>query len=323
MKKILGILALGAAALLHTHGAHAQAWPNKPVKWILSQPAGSGPDVISRYVAEHLSKALGQPIVIENRPGGQNVIGAQAAAKSAPDGYTFYYGTTAAIVTNVYTFKNLPYDPKKDFMPVAMIGKSPFLIAASPSANVKTLAEALALAKAQPDKVSIGTEGPKTFSGMLADMVASLGGAKFIQVPYQKAPEAIQDAIGGRIQLLCLPSAALIPQINAGRLTALAVSTPQRLPGLPNTPTVGDTFAGFEYTGWNILFAPTGTPAEAVTRINRELDRILRNPEVVERMLTLGSIAEGTGNPQAVGGFVSAEFERWAKIVKSLNIQAE
>jgi tripartite-type tricarboxylate transporter receptor subunit TctC len=323
MKKILGILALGAAALLQTHGAHAQAWPSKPVKWVLSQPAGSGPDVMARYVAEHLSKALGQPVVIENRPGGQNVIGAQAAAKSAPDGYTFYYGTTAAIVTNVYTFKNLPYDPKKDFMPVAMVGKSPFLIAASPTANVKTLAEALALAKAQPDKVAIGTEGPKTFSGMLADMVASLGGVKVTQVPYQKSPEAIQDAIGGRIQLLVLPSAALIPQIKAGRINALAVSTPQRLSMLPDTPPIGDTFAGFEYTGWHALFAPAGTPAEVVTRVNRELDRILRAPEVVERMLTLGLIAEGTGNPQAVGGFVNAEFERWDKIVKSLKIVAE
>lgn len=312
-----------ALVALSPHAAHAQAWPNKPVKWILSQPAGSGPDVISRYVAEHLSKAIGQPIVIENRPGGQNVIGAQAAARSAPDGYTFYYGTTAAIVTNTYTFKTLPYDPKTDFMPVAMIGKSPFLIAASPSANVKTLAEALALAKAQPDKVSIGTEGPKTFSGMLADMVGSLANVKLTQVPYQKAPEAIQDAIGGRIQLLCLPSAALIPQIKAGRIVALAVSTPQRLPMLPDTPPIADSFAGFEYTGWNILFAPTGTPAEAVTRLNRELDRILRTPEVAERLLAMGSIAEGTGNPQAVGAFVNAEFERWGKIVKSLNIQAE
>ncbi len=323
MKKILGILALGAAALLPAQFAHAQAWPNKPVKWVLSQPAGSGPDVMARYVAEHLTKALGQPLVIENRPGGQNVIGAQAAAKSAPDGYTFYYGTTAAIVTNVYTFKNLPYDPKKDFMPVAMIGKSPFLFAASPSANVKTFAEALALAKAQPDKVSIGTEGPKTFSGMLADMVGSLGGVKLTQVPYQKSPEAIQDAIGGRIQFLVLPSAALMPQVKAGRIQALAVSTPNRLSMLPDTPPIGDTFAGFEYTGWHALFAPAGTPAEAVTRMNRELDRILRTPEVVERMLTLGLIAEGSGNPQAVGGFVTAEFERWAKIVKSLNIQAE
>lgn len=304
-------------------GAHAQAWPNKPVKWILSQPAGSGPDVISRYVADHLSRSLGQPIVIDNRPGGQNVIGAQAAARSAPDGYTFYYGTTAAIVTNVYTFKSLPYDPRKEFTPVAMVGKSPFLIAAGPAANVKTLGDALALAKAQPGKINIGTEGPKTFSGMLAGMVASLGGVEITQVPYQKAPEAVQDAIGGRVQLLSLPSAALIPQIKANRLQALAVSTPQRLPGLPDTPTVGETFAGFEYTGWNILFAPAGTPPEIVTRVNRELDRILRTPEVVERMLSMGSIADGTGNPQAVGAFVDAEFERWAKIVKSLRIEAE
>ena len=323
MKRTLGILLLGAAALLPAQGLHAQTWPNKPVKWILSQPAGSGPDVISRYVAEHLAKALGEPIVIENRPGGQNVIGAQAAARSAPDGYTFYYGTTAAIVTNVYTFKSLPYDPKKDFTPVAMVGKSPFLIAAGPAANVKSLGDALALAKAQPEKINIGTEGPKTFSGMLADMVATLGGVKFTQVPYQKAPEAVQDAIGGRVQLLSLPSAALIPQIKAGRLLALAVSTPQRLPGLPDTPTIGETFAGFEYTGWNILFAPAGTPPEIVARVNRELDRILRTPEVVERMLSMGSIAEGTGNPQAVGAFVTAEFERWAKLVKQIGLQPE
>ena len=323
MQNLFANLLLGAATLLPLGSAHAQAWPAKPVKWILSQPAGSGPDVISRYVSDHLAKALGQPIVIENRPGGQNVIGAQAAAKAAPDGYTFYYGTTAAIVTNVYTFKSLPYDPKKDFMPVAMVGRSPFLIAASPAANVNSLAEALALARAQPGRINIGTEGPKTFSGMLADMVATLGGVKFTQVPYQKSPEAIQDAIGGRVQLLCLPSAALIPQIKADRIQALAVSTPQRLAGLPDTPTIGESFAGFEYTGWNILFAPAGTPPEIVLRVNRELDRILRSPEIIERMLSMGSIAEGTGDPQAVGAFVSAEFERWAKIVKSLDIQAE
>ena len=327
MKKLLFLLALAAAAALPTHTAHAQtqnpAWPNKPIKWVLSQPAGSSPDVIARYVGEHLARALGQPIVIENRPGGQNVIGAQAAAKSAPDGYTFYYGTTAAMVTNVYTFKNLPYDPKKDFTPVAMVGVSPFLIAASPSANIKSLADALAQARAQPDKLAMGTEGPKTFSGMLADMVASLGNVKITHVPYQKSAEAIQDAIGGRVQLLVLPSAALMPQINANRIVPLAISSSARLPGLPNTPPISDTFSGFEYTGWHALFAPAGTPAEAVTRINRELDRILRTPEVVERMLAMGSIAEGTGTPQAVGSFVNAEFVRWDKIVKSLNIQAE
>ncbi|MFN0161481.1 MAG: Bug family tripartite tricarboxylate transporter substrate binding protein [Burkholderiales bacterium] len=315
--------ATGLSALMPLKGALAQAWPTKPVKFILSQPAGAGPDVMARFVGEHLARAIGQPVVIENRPGGQNVIGAQAAAKSAPDGYSYYYGTTAAIVTNVYTFKNLPYDPRKDFMPVSLIGKSPFLIAASPSANVKTLGEALALARAQPEKVSIGTEGPKTFSGMLADMVASLANVRLTHVPYQKSPEAIQDAIGGRIQLLCLPSAALIPQIRANRLVPLAISSLQRLPGLPDTPPIADTFAGFEYTGWHGLFAPAGTPAEVVSRINRELDRILRTPEVAERMLAMGSHAEGSGSPQSFGGFVNAEFGRWEKIVKSLNIQAE
>ena len=323
MKCFFGSLLFAAATVLPLAGAHAQAWPNKPVKWILSQPAGSGPDVIARYVAENLARTLGQPIVIENRPGGQNVVGAQAAAKSAPDGYTFYYGTTAAIVTNVYTFKALPYDPQKEFVPVAMVGKSPFLIAASPAAGVRTLADAIALARAQPDKVSIGTEGQKTFSGMLADMVASLAGVKLVHVPYSKPAEAIQDSIGGRTQLLCLPSAALIPQIKAGRINALAVSTSQRLPMLTDTPTIGETFQGFEYTGWNALFAPAGTPPEIVARVNRELDRILRTPDVVERMLALGSIADGTGSPQAVGDFVRAEHERWAKIAKSLNIVAE
>ena len=158
---------------------------------------------------------------------------------------------------------------------------------------------------------------------MLVDMVASLGGVAITHVPYQKSPEAIQDAIGGRIQLLCLPSAALIPKIKANRLVPVAVSTSQRLPGLPETPPIADTFAGFESTGWHALFAPTGTPTEVVTHINRELDRILRTPEVVERMLAMGSIAEGSASPQAVGAFVNAEHERWVKIVKSLNIVAE
>ena len=169
----------------------------------------------------------------------------------------------------------------------------------------------------------MGTEGPKTFSGMLADMVASLGNVKITHVPYQKSPEAIQDAIGGRIQLVVLPSAALMPQIKANRLVPLAISSATRLPGLPDTPPISDTFSGFEYTGWHALFAPAGTPPEVVTRVNRELDKILRTPEIAERMLAMGVIADGTGSPQAVGGFVNAEFERWGKIVKSLNIQAE
>ena len=301
----------------------ATPWPQRPVKWIVSQPAGAGPDILARFVAENLSRSLGQPIVIENRPGGQNVIGAQAAARAAPDGYTFFYATTAAMVTNAFTFKTLPYDPDKDFVPVALVGRSPFVIAASTASGFKTLAEVIAQAKAQPEKIAIATEGPKTFSGMLADSVAAMAGIKLTHVPYTKAPDAIQDVLGGRVALVCLPDAALAAYIKSGQLQALAVSTGERLASLPQVPVLADTFSGFEYAGWNGLFAPVGTPADIVARMNRELAALLRQPEIAQRLLTLGSFADGTLSPVAFAGFMKSERERWARIVTSIGITAE
>ena len=298
-------------------------WPVRPIKWIVSQPAGAGPDILARYVAENLSRSLGQPIVIENRPGGQNVIGAQAAARAVPDGYTFFYGTTAAMVTNAFTFKTLPYDPDKDFVPVALVGRSPFVIAASTTSGFKTLAEVIAQAKAQPEKIAIATEGPKTFSGMLADSVAAMAGIKLTHVPYTKATDAIQDVLGGRVALVCLPDAALAAYIKSGQLQALAVSTAERIASLPQTPVLADTFSGFEYAGWNGLFAPAGTPADIVARMNRELAALLRQPDVVQRLLALGSFADGSLNPVAFAGFMKSERERWARIVKSIGIVPE
>jgi tripartite-type tricarboxylate transporter receptor subunit TctC len=247
--------------------ARAQAaWPQRPVKFILSQPAGSGPDILARYVGEQLSRGWAQPVVVENRPGGQNVIGAQAAARSAPDGYTFYYATTAAMVTNVHTFKALPYDPAKDFVPVRLVGRSPFVIAAGPAFKGKDLADALAQAKAEPGKIAIASEGQKTFSGMLADSVAGMAGAKFNHVAYTKATDAMQDVIGGRVPLVCLPEAGLKAYLQGGQVRALAVSTAQRLPELANVPALSETFKGFEYTGWNGVFAPpTSWPASIAT----------------------------------------------------------
>ena len=191
----------GAALLLPIASAvraQTPAWPQRPVKFILSQPAGAGPDILARYVTDQLARLWNQGIVVENRPGGQNVIGAQAAARSPADGYTFYYATTAAMVTNAFTFKSLPYDPVKDFVPVRLVGRSPFVIAAASGFAGKDLADTLAMAKAQPGVISIATEGPKTFSGMLADSVAAKAGVKLNHVPYTKAPEAIQDVVGGR-----------------------------------------------------------------------------------------------------------------------------
>ena len=301
----------------------ANTWPQRPIKWIVSQPAGAGPDILARFTADGLSRSLGQPIVIENRPGGQNVIGAQAAARAAPDGYTFFYATTAAMVTNAFTFKTLPYDPDKDFVPVALVGRSPFVIAASTASGFKTLAEVIARAKAEPEKIAIATEGPKTFSGMLADSVAAMAGIKLTHVPYTKATDGIQDVLGGRVALVCLPDAALAAYIKSGQLQALAVSTGERMATLPQVPTLADTFSGFEYAGWNGLFAPAGTPADVVARMNRELAALLRQPEVAQRLLTLGSFAEGALSPAAFAGFMKSERERWGRIVKSIGITPE
>lgn len=316
----------GAALLLPIAGAvraQTPAWPQRPVKFILSQPAGAGPDILARYVTDQLARLWNQGIVVENRPGGQNVIGAQAAARSPADGYTFYYATTAAMVTNAFTFKSLPYDPVKDFVPVRLVGRSPFVIAAASGFAGKDLADTLAMAKAQPGVISIATEGPKTFSGMLADSVAAKAGVKLNHVPYTKAPEAIQDVVGGRVQLVCLPDAALTAFIKSGQLRALAVSTAQRQADMPNVPALSETFPGFEYTGWNGVFAPTGTPPDVVARVNRDLETVLRQPEVTQRLLQLGSLAEQKMSVAEFDAFMRSEHSRWRDIVKALGITAE
>jgi tripartite-type tricarboxylate transporter receptor subunit TctC len=299
------------------------AWPQRPVRWILSQPAGSGPDILARFVAEQLAKLWGQAVVIENRPGGQNVIGAQAAARSAPDGHSFYYATTAAMVTNSFTFKALPYDPVKDFAPVRLVGRSPFVIAAGPAFGGKDLADAFAIAKANPGSVTIASEGGKTFSGMLADSVAHMAGVKLNHVPYTKSTDALQDVIGGRVQLVCLPDAALTPYVKSGQVRALAVSTATRQADMPAVPALGETFPGFEYTGWNGLFAPAGTAPELLARINRDLETVLRQPEVTQRLLSLGSLAEPRMTVPEFEAFMRAERERWGQLVKTLGIQPE
>ena len=312
-----------AAGLTWPVLAQSGNWPNRPIKWIVSQPAGAGPDILARYIADQLARSWGSAVVVENRPGGQNVIGTQAAARSAPDGYNFFYATTAAMVTNGFTFKTLPFDLEKDFVPVALFGRSPFVLAAQQSTGIQSMADLIARAKAQPEKLTIATEGPKTFSGMLADTVAAMAGIRLTHVPYNKAPEAIQDVLGGRIDLICLPDAALSAYIANNQIKPLAVSTAQRVPNLPQVPSLSDTFPGFEYAGWNGLFAPANTPADVVTRVNRDIQALLRQPEVVQRLASLGSIADSGMGTAAFAAFMKAERERWAGIVKAIGIKAE
>ncbi len=311
------------SGLITSTWAQSSAWPNKPVKWILSQPAGSGPDIIARFLGDLLAKTWGQPVVVDNRPGGQNVIGAQAAARAGADGYSFYFGTTAAMITNLYTFKALPYDPVKDFVGVRLVARSPFVVATAAQAPIRDFRDALAQAKAQPGKIAMATEGPKTFSGMLASYLSNLGGAPFNLVPYNKAPDALQDLLGGRIALVCLPNAALSSYLKSGQVRALAVSTSERLAELPQAASMSEVFPGFEYTGWNGIVAPAGTPADIVGKFNRDLETLLQQPEVVQKMMSLGSMAVQGMSVADFEAYLRKERERWESVVKVLGIAAE
>ena len=301
----------------------SQEWPARPVKFIVSQAPGTSPDITARLIADRLARLWGQQVVVENRPGGQNVPGAQAAARAPADGYTFFYATTGAIVANPYTFKALPYDPAKDFVPVAMVAKSPMVIAVNKEVPAKTLAELVALDKAQPGRLAAANEGARTFSGMMSQMLNQTAGMRLLQVPYNGVGPAIQDTIAGRTQVLLVSSAALLPFIKRGDLRPLAVSAGKRVRGLEEVPTLSETFPGFEYVGWFALLAPTGTPAAVIQRANRDMDKVLTDEEMAKRLFDLGLVNEGAGTPESLNDFLRAERERWARLAKEIGLQPE
>jgi len=316
-------LLLAAAVVSFCGNAWPQSWPARPVRLIVSQAAGGTPDIVARLLAERLGSALGQPIVIENRPGSANMVGAQAAARATPDGYTLFFATAAALVTNPYTFKSLPYDPVKDFAPIGMAGKAMFLVLAHPSVPARNIQELVALDKADPGKLAFATDGPRNFSGMVAAWLNKVGGTHFLIVPYNAMPQGLQDTVAGRTQLviLAIPSAA--PFMKRGELRALGISSAARAPGYEDIAPVAATFPGFDLVGWFAFVAPAGTPREVIQRTNRELDRILRDPEVVQRLRGFGFYTEGAGTPESTGEFIRAELERWGQIVRQIGLKPE
>jgi tripartite-type tricarboxylate transporter receptor subunit TctC len=297
--RLIGVVLAFAAALL-VQPAQAQTWPAKPVRIIVSLAAGGTPDIICRLLADRLSVALGQQVVIENRPGGGNIVGAQVAAHAAPDGYTLFFATAAALVTNPFTYKTLPYDPLKDFVPVSMIAKGPFFILANPSVPAKNLREIMAFDKANPSALAFATDGPRNLSGILAAWLNKLGGGSILQVPYATMPQGVQDVLAGRVQLIVLavPSAAQVP-------------------------TIAETFAGVEFIGWFILAAPAGTPDEVVTRLNGEMDRILKNPQISGKLADLGFFTTGADTPDAVRAYVRAQYDLWGRLSRDIGLQPE
>lgn len=316
---------IAGAALLASYfpGTWAQGWPDKPIKFILSQPAGSGPDSMARMIGDHLSRRLNQPIIVENRPGGQNAIGAQAAARSPADGYTFYFATAAALVMNSYLFKNLPYDPRKDFIPVGMVGTVPFAISVNAQSKFKSLADLVAHAKANPGKLDIANEGPKTFSGMVTRLLAAQLGIEVNPVPYASVSAGVTDTVGGQVEVIVSDVPSVAQMVTSGKLRPLAVTTAKRISGWDNVPAVAETLPGFVYMGWVGIVAPANTPPAVVQRINRELDLILGDKDMAARLLAIGPVTDGAGTVAQMGAMLDGEHTRWARLTKELGIAPE
>lgn len=322
MQRRHSLLAL-AAALSAPALLKAQGWPDKPVKWILSQPPGSGPDNVARVLGERLSRAWGQAVVIENRPGGQNTIGAQAAARSPADGLHFYFGTSAALVTNPLLFKALPYEPQKDFAPVGFIARSPFAFFVTGDSPLRSIDDLIARSKASPGKLTLGNEGSRTLGGMIARVFNARSGAGASLVPYASVGVATQDLLGGHVDAVVTGMASVAALVRQGRLRVLATTSGQRLSGWDDVPALAERFPGFNMEGWLSLVAPTGTPPTVLERVNKDLNALLNDKDVADRIGLIGPIVDGSMNVAATGAFLRAEHERWAAITKEIGVLPE
>jgi tripartite-type tricarboxylate transporter receptor subunit TctC len=323
---------LAAAVLPALHHAQVQAqaqtpaagtWPDKPIKWVLSQPPGSGPDNIARLLSNRLATGLGQPIVIDNKPGGQNVIGAQAAARSAADGYNFYFATTAALVTNSFLFKTLPYDPQKDFVPVAFIGRSPFALLVKAESPVNSLAELIARSKAAPGTVSLANEGPRTFGGIIARLINTRLQMQANLVSYASVGISVQDVIGGHADAVVADVASTAQLVRQGRLKMLAVTHKTRIAGWEQVPALAESLPGFDMSGWMAVVAPTGTPQPVVARMHRDINALLADRDMAERILTIGPIAEPLATPELVGALLREERQKWGDATREIGLLPE
>jgi tripartite-type tricarboxylate transporter receptor subunit TctC len=304
-------------------GSFAQSWPDKPVHFVLSQPAGSGPDTIARYLAEKLTKTWGQSVIIDNKPGGQNVIGAQAVARAAGDGYTFYFATTAALVSNQFLFKSLPYDVQRDFTSVVFVANSPFGLFVKADSPLTSLPDFIAKSKSSPTPISIANEGPRTFGGIIARLLNAKAQTQSNLVSYSSVGVAVQDVLGGHADAALVDLASSAQLVKQGRLRLLAVTSAKRVPGFEQVPTFAESLPGFEMVGWFAVVAPAGTPSAVVDKLNTEINSLLQSPEVSEHMSTIGPIATAMGSSAKLDAFLKSENERWAQVSKEIGLLPE
>lgn len=319
----LAILMTAAAALNASGATMAQGYPNKTVRLIVPQSAGGGADILARTVAEKLSKSWGTQVIVDNRSGAAGIIGTQAAAQAVPDGYTLLMGAISTHAINRGLYRNLPYDPVKDFVPVTLVASAPLLVVVHPSLPVKSVQELIALAKTKPGKLAFSSAGSGNSTHLAGEMFKSMANVDMMHVPYKGATPAEVDLMGGQVSVMFSSILSAMPHSRAGKMKALAVTSARRSSVMPELPTVAESgLPAYDVNPWYGLFAPAGTPREVVEKINREVVGILQLPEVKERFAALGADAVGN-TPAQFATFLDVEIEKWANVIKQSGTTAE
>jgi tripartite-type tricarboxylate transporter receptor subunit TctC len=317
-------LAAGAAALsaVPPGPAATQTYPDRRVRIVVPYSAAGPTDVVVRILSDRLSAAWGKPVVVENRAGGGGNIGTEVVARAAPDGYTLLANSSAHVI-NASLYEKLPYDPFKDFTPVTELGSYALIWVVHPSVPVKTLDELVALAKAKPKQVTVGNGGIGAPTQLCAMLFAQVAGIDFLHVPYKGGAPASAAVVSGHVMAMCNNAANAIPQVRGGTLRALAVAGAERLPAMPELPTVGELgYPGFEASGWLGLFGPANLPRHITAKLYADTTQILKSPNVQENLVKQGYGVVGS-TPEEFAAFVSAEHDKWGKLIKSAGLKAE
>ena len=312
-----------ACLMAATPALAADPWPTRPVTVICPFPPGISTDILTRAVATALGSALGQQFVVENRPGANGNIGAGAAAKAPPDGYTLLVATLGPTVANKFMYKSMAYDSERAFAPIVMLGSSPLIIVGSPKVPASNFKELIAYARQNPGKLNAGTVGPGSQAHITLEMINKLAGTSIVHVPYRIATQALPDLISGDLQVRFNYIPTFVPAVQQGTIRGLAVTSMVRLSDLPDVPTVNESgFPGFEASGWNAMFAPAGTQRDIVVKVNAVVSAYLRSEEGRAQLGKMG-ITPGGGTPEELKAHLDRETAKWGPIIKDANISLQ
>ncbi len=319
---LAAVAALGFAALASLAQTQAQAWPDKPIKFVVAAGPGSSLDTLARVIGDKLKDRLGQPVVVENKPAAGGTVATAEVAKAAPDGSTMLLGFNGPLAFGPLLQK-LPYDVQKDLAPVIITTSQPNVLAVNAQLPVKTLGELVAYARANPGKLAYASVGNGSSSHLNMELLKSVAGFDALHVPFNGSPPAVTATVQGETQMIFAVMQPLQPQIQAGKLRAIAVTTAKRFPLLPDLPTIAESgYPGFEALAWNGIMVPAGTPKAVIARLNAEINAILKDPDVVSRMNAQGFALIG-GTPEEFGNLIRRETETWAPVIKKVGLKID